>query len=93
MTNYTGALFQVSDFTAAPVILPVSSRFTDKTRIGTQSATRSIAAVHNRAVIRGHDEAGNVIRTHEHAGDFKETVRIVSTFISCFAFYSHRHGE
>jgi hypothetical protein len=24
------------------------------------------------AVIRVHDEAGNVIETHEHAGDFKE---------------------
>jgi hypothetical protein len=46
MTNYTRALFQVSDFTAAPVILPVSSRFTDKTRIGTQSATRSFAVAH-----------------------------------------------
>ena len=25
-----------------------------------------------RAVIRIYDDAGNVIRTHEHAGDFKE---------------------
>jgi len=24
------------------------------------------------AMIRVHDEAGNVIETHEHAGDFKE---------------------
>jgi len=24
------------------------------------------------AVIRGYDEAGNVIETHGHAGDFKE---------------------
>ena len=24
------------------------------------------------AVIRGYDEAGNVIETHEHKGDFKE---------------------
>ena len=24
------------------------------------------------AVVRAHDEAGNVIETHEHAGDFKE---------------------
>jgi hypothetical protein len=24
------------------------------------------------AVIRGYDEAGNVIQTHEQAGDFKE---------------------
>jgi len=26
----------------------------------------------NRAVIRVYDEAGNVIETHEHAGNFKE---------------------
>jgi hypothetical protein len=26
----------------------------------------------HRAVIRVYDEAGNVIDTHEHAGDFKE---------------------
>ena len=26
------------------------------------------------AVIRVYDDAGNVIETHEHAGDFKETV-------------------
>jgi hypothetical protein len=25
-----------------------------------------------RAVIRVYDEAGNVIETHEHAGDFKK---------------------
>jgi hypothetical protein len=24
------------------------------------------------AVIRGYDEAGNVIETHQHAGEFKE---------------------
>jgi len=26
----------------------------------------------HRAVIRAYDEAGNIIETHEHAGDFKE---------------------
>jgi hypothetical protein len=26
----------------------------------------------HRAVIRAYDDAGNVIETHEHAGDFKE---------------------
>ena len=36
-----------------------------------QSATRSFAADHINAVIRVYDEAGNVIETHEHAGDFK----------------------
>jgi hypothetical protein len=28
--------------------------------------------VHIDAVIRVYDEAGNVIETHEHAGEFKE---------------------
>jgi hypothetical protein len=37
-----------------------------------QSATQSFSAVHNDAVIRVYDEAGNVIDTHEHAGEFKE---------------------
>jgi hypothetical protein len=32
--------------------------------------TPSFAAAH--AVIRVYDEAGNVIETHEHAGDFKK---------------------
>jgi hypothetical protein len=27
------------------------------------------------ALIRVHDEAGNVIETHEHAGDFKRALR------------------
>jgi hypothetical protein len=27
----------------------------------------------HRAVIRVYDEAGNMIETHEHAGDFKES--------------------
>jgi hypothetical protein len=38
----------------------------------TQSDTPSIAAGHIHAVIRVHNEAGGVIGTHEHAGDFKE---------------------
>jgi len=33
---------------------------------------KSFAAVHRDAVIRVYDEAGNVIETHEHAGEFKE---------------------
>ena len=37
-----------------------------------QSATQSFAAVSHDAVIRVYDAAGNVIETHEHAGDFKE---------------------
>jgi hypothetical protein len=41
----------------------------------TQSATQSDAKFYSRshdAVVRVYDEAGNVIETHEHAGDFKE---------------------
>jgi hypothetical protein len=37
----------------------------------TQSATQGIA-VHHLAVIRVYDDAGHVIETHEHAGDFKD---------------------
>ena len=29
----------------------------------------------HRAVIRVHDDAGNVVEAHEHAGDFKERER------------------
>ena len=36
-----------------------------------QSATPNIAAAHI-AVLRVYDDAGNVIETHEHMGDFKE---------------------
>ena len=38
----------------------------------TQSATQSSTAGHIDAVIRVYDDAGNVIETHEHAGEFKE---------------------
>jgi hypothetical protein len=34
--------------------------------------TLSFAAVHRDAVIRVYDEMGNLIETHEQAGDFKE---------------------
>src|SRR5436190_8101708 len=34
-----------------------------------QSATQCTAVVHTMQVIRVYDEAGNVIETHEHAGD------------------------
>jgi hypothetical protein len=36
------------------------------------SITRSSTAVHMNAVIRVYDDAGNMIETHEHKGDFKE---------------------
>jgi hypothetical protein len=38
----------------------------------TQLATRRIAADSHDAVIRVYDAAGNMIETHEHAGNFKE---------------------
>jgi hypothetical protein len=37
-----------------------------------QSDTQSSTAGHNHAVIRVYDDAGDVIETHEHAGEFKE---------------------
>ena len=43
----------------------------DQTRSVTQSDTRSFQPL-NDAVIRVYDVAGNVIETHEHAGEFKE---------------------
>ena len=33
---------------------------------------QSVAAFSHHAVIRVYDEAGNVIETHEHAGEFNE---------------------
>jgi hypothetical protein len=36
------------------------------------SVTQCTAAGHMTTVIRVYDEAGNVIETHEHKGDFKE---------------------
>jgi hypothetical protein len=41
----------------------------------TQSATQQCAKFYSHShdvVIRVYDEAGGVIETHEHAGDFKE---------------------
>jgi hypothetical protein len=34
--------------------------------------TQSFEADSHDAMIRVYDEAGNVIKTHEHAGDFQE---------------------
>jgi hypothetical protein len=39
--------------------------------LGTQSRRRKLQTSHD-AVIRVYDQAGAVIETHEHAGDFKE---------------------
>jgi hypothetical protein len=43
----------------------------NRTQSATQSGTLSIAAAPHDAVIRVYDEAGNVIETHEQAGDSK----------------------
>jgi len=39
-------------------------------------------------VIRVYDEAGNVMETHEHAGEFKEVVNhfFIESFIRIFDF-------
>jgi hypothetical protein len=37
-----------------------------------QSATQNTTAASHDAVIRVYDNAGNVVETHEHKGDFKE---------------------
>jgi hypothetical protein len=41
-----------------------------------QSATQSFYSRSHKTVIRLYDESGNVIETHEHAGDFKEPYRV-----------------
>jgi hypothetical protein len=38
-----------------------------------QSTTPSFAAAHVAAVSRVYDVAGNLIETHEHAGELKES--------------------
>jgi hypothetical protein len=42
-----------------------------QTRSATQSTAKFFGCSHD-AVIRVYDEAGNVIETHEHSGDFRE---------------------
>jgi hypothetical protein len=43
-----------------------------RTQSATQLASPSFAAGHMMRSFRVYDEAGNVIETHEHAGEFKE---------------------
>jgi hypothetical protein len=43
-----------------------------QTQPAMQSPTQSFSARSHDAVIRVYDEPGNVIETHEHAGQFKE---------------------
>jgi hypothetical protein len=44
----------------------------NQTQSATQSATPSFFSRSHHAVIRVYDDAGDVIETHEHAGDFRE---------------------
>jgi hypothetical protein len=48
----------------------VGSGMTAQMQRAMQSGTPAGTAAHNDAVIRVYDSAGNVIETHEHAGDF-----------------------
>ena len=43
-----------------------------QTQSATQLTTRSFDSPSHDAVIRVYDDAGNVIETHEHAGEFEE---------------------
>jgi hypothetical protein len=43
-----------------------------QTQSAMQSATQGFSAVSHDAVIRVYDEAGNVIATPKHKGDFKK---------------------
>jgi hypothetical protein len=54
--------------------------FSESVPIASSSATNAVDYAKFRgrscrAVIRVYDAAGNVIETHEHAGDFKEPLR------------------
>jgi hypothetical protein len=42
------------------------------TQSRTQNRLREVFSRSHQALIRVYDNAGNVIETHEHAGDFKE---------------------
>ena len=58
-------------------------------RDGDSSAPNAVsnAKFHSRsdkAVIRVYDEAGNVIETHEHKGDFKDNLRRTSNLLPAF---------
>jgi hypothetical protein len=44
----------------------------NRAQSATQLTTPSFAADHVAAVSRVYDVVGNVIETHQHAGDFKE---------------------
>jgi hypothetical protein len=49
----------------------IGSCMADRMRPRTQSVMSNISTAQD-AVIRAYDEAGNMIETHEHKGDFNE---------------------
>jgi len=55
----------------ATILLNAVIAITRARTFTTQSATQGIAVDHH-AVIRVYGDAGNVIETHEYAGEFKE---------------------
>ena len=55
------------------VMPPVESNFfTKQAAMPSASSRPTIRKENCDAVIRVYDESGNVIETHEHAGDFKQ---------------------
>jgi hypothetical protein len=53
------------------VVLRVSPKQAAQALQASEAATNKFSRSHD-AVMRVYDEKGNVIETHEHAGDFKE---------------------
>jgi hypothetical protein len=52
----------------AAIVFPFATRYSKTAK----SVKKENACCSHDAVIRVYDEAGNVIETHQHAGDFKE---------------------
>jgi hypothetical protein len=53
-------------------------------RLRTTFAGEKFRSRSHDAVIRVYDEAGNVIETHEQAGDFKRVVKCGLAVLQCF---------
>ena len=52
--------------------VPVAYRMSSRTAVSNAIGYAKFFSRLHSAVIHVYDEAGNVIETHEHAGDFKE---------------------
>jgi hypothetical protein len=52
--------------------VPVAYRMSSRTAVSNAINWRSFSAVHNDDAIRVYDDAGSVIETHEHKGEFRE---------------------